>query len=302
MIRVEIPDYLRQIKVSDNQIPIYYTWDGNTIRSKKRPLPEKYIQEDFREKIKEDTKGIVLPQYLKKDFSIGIFKGDRLQGILDRVEKDKTESIRWIIRDEELPKTVRNKNRKYCLMKDSERILANPKVVNTPRILTIRGQDLYNNKVKEHLRGFVIQSIKQSFVPYVKDIEIIKDYPVRVRCYLFDTFDNVLDKNKGRWDVGNRILPYSKAFLDLLATGSDGQTKYFEPKLIDDERLYVTEDPQGGVFCPIPEGHQSKLVFVIAKDDETFSENIKEIEQERLNLLKNHPKYGFIEITNSIQS
>ena len=288
MVIVEIPQYIRKVKFSEKQREQYYEWNGKTIKAKGKEVPKSFLSEEGKKNVVL-REGNVLCSDLKLDYALGTFINNKLQFIYtpdDKIYKPESKAL-------EQCNTI-------CLIdiNTQQKIVANPTKAGTPKYEIIRGQDFYNSAIREHSRGTIMQAIKNSFVSYVKDIDIINDYPIRIKCYLYDTvmnaFDPTKDKTKagGRWDVGNRCYPYSKAFLDLLATGSNGEQKLFEPKIKDDDRLHVTEDPQGGIFCPIDDTNNRKLVFVIAKDDEFFQSKISVYENERLELIKKCKHYG----------
>ncbi len=303
IIRIEIPNYIRQVRISEEQQPVYYEFKKNIIKAKNKLLPDKFIDRTKQKLIESQA---TQPQDLKSDYKIGIFRGDKLQGILTDTTLfgEYSETITWYIRDSELPKGSLKKPQKYLLMtNEGEKIIANPKKVGNPNIITIRGQDIYSGNVRDFLRGKIMQEIKESFLPYVKDLDIIDAslYPLRFKCYLFDCVNNVVGGKvtEQRWDVGNRIYPYSKAFLDLLSTGKSGVKDgegnpiiYFSPKIKDDDRLHVTEDPQGGIFCPVDDVSESKLVFIIGKDDKYFNGQLRSIEKERRLLIEKSKHYG----------
>ncbi len=255
-IRIEIPQYIRTVQTSKKQNPSYYEWNGNTIKGKKKHLLLEFIKPEYRKVIN------ILPEHLKSDFCIGVFNDNK-----------------WIRDHTSLSELMFHRYSagfKFIVISkiSKEKVIANINQVGKPAFKLISGQDIFSGKLREHLRGFIFQSIKQSFAPYVKDIPVIDFYPVRIRMYIHDTVKNFNDKTLKnetgtRWDLGNRAYPYGKAMLDLLVTGTDGTNKLMESKLIDDDRFHVTEDPQGGIFCPLEDNDDSKrkLVFIIEKDN-----------------------------------
>lgn len=185
----------------------------------------------------------------------------------------------------------------YVVDSKSKKVPFNAKYANKENQYTINGQDFYSGTVPENIRAQVIDQIKRSFVPFMQNLSPFEadSYPLRVRMYIFDTVKSMYDRSKSEdgtpWDVGNRAYPYGKAFLDMLVTGYKVSHIDIPPIIIDDNRLYVTEDPQGGIFCPIENSNHRKLIFIIAKDDEHFNDAIKDVETQRLQLLKNSKFY-----------
>ncbi len=264
-IKIVIPQYIREVQTSKRQQPSFYTWNGSTIKGKKKKLLNQFIRKECL------NASNVLPEHLKDEYCIGVFKKDKLIWTL-------TQLSQILLNNED---EIGNK---YIVInkETKEKIVANESQVGKPKFQAIKGQDIFSGNLREHLKGTIFQAIKQSFLPYVKDMPKITEYPVRIRMYIYDTVksynDNTQKNELGRrWDVGNRAYPYGKAFLDLLVTGTDGTNKIMESKLIDDDRLHVTEDPQGGIFCPLRNNDSSrrKLVFIIEKDTRKIIKNNK---------------------------
>ncbi len=150
-----------------------------------------------------------------------------------------------------------------------ERVIVNTIKVGTPRIMRINAQDFYAGFASPHMRGKIINDIKLNMLEHVRNLPVIGNYPVRIELEIQDTVKNYTDRsNEGdgtRWDLDNRAYPYFKSFLDLLVTGTIDSVKYFEPKLVDDDRLHVTGSG-GAYFTPIEDFAQRKLRFHIYKD------------------------------------
>lgn len=289
ILRVEIPNYIRKVRLSESQNAKYWEWDGKTIRCGSKKLLKKYIKEDALNEIIMNN-GNILPSQLKEQYFIGKFNSKRK--LIDHAK------FCFNING------IGDKGCSFILIEKIddgfEKVIANDKKVGTPREMVINGQAIYNGAMSNHVRGKIMQEIKKSFASHIEALPYIDEYPVRIKCYLFDTVKNAFDNSKDlesqgqRWDIGNRIYPYSKAFLDLLTTGTDGTNILFPPKLLDDDRLRVTEDPQGGIFVPIEQGETPKLVFMIVSDDDNYLESIRPIEEERLTRLKNNKHYANI--------
>lgn len=289
ILRVEIPNYIRKVRLSESQNAKYWEWDGKTIKCGSKKLPKKFIDQRYNDLIIKNN-GNIKPEWLNSQYSIVRVKGNK-------------SAIGCVISTDDL-----SKDHKHILVDENRtRIIANDKKVGTPREMVINGQAIYNGLMSAHVRGKIMQEIKKSFAPHIEALPIIIDYPVRIKCYLFDTVKNSFDNGKDlesqgqRWDIGNRIYPYSKAFLDLLTTGTDGTNQLFLPKLVDDDRLRVTEDPQGGIFVPIEQGEIPKLVFMIVPDDENYLEALRPIEEERLAKLKSNKHYAKASTGSDIQ-
>lgn len=250
-ILIEIPKYIREIEVSKKRREIYWSWTPNGIVAKNKKLSDKYVK-DTRAVI--DNYGKVLPEHLKDDYALVNVKGSIVQGYSLNPEFHLSEGYKVLLADK----------------KTYQPIVANPNVAGKPNILQIKGQDMYNGKVREHAKGTIMKAIQNSFRPYVKLIPPITFYPLKITMELYDTVKNIYDRSKdplgGRWDVDNRAYPYLKAFPDVL---------YQEGIIKDDDRLHIT-CPPATEFCPIDNTEDRKLVFIIEQDTRPIIMNKQE--------------------------
>lgn len=290
LIRVEILQHIRKVQLSAKQRPVYFEWDGYSLRGKKTKIPRKF----FRDKTFYPTNlDPIRIEDLKPHFRIGVFLSTKLINTItensmlpDAKVLDKTDlKYRLVIQDD-----VDN-----LFPIDFNLVLCNPKIVNTPRMYLIKGQDFYNSKIREFQRGVVMDEIKKCYRPYLENLPVIIDYPVRIECEVHDTIKNFYDNtnsNEGLgspWDIDNYAYPYMKAFPDLLQ-----ELK----KIKNDDRLHITQPPSP-LFVPIEDHSNRKLVFIISKDEreiiannETYKAyhgNKNTYETEDLDLVKDDP-------------
>ena len=236
------------MKVSEKQRANYYEWNGIFIKGKKKTLPISFYKNKYN--IPNHTK----IEDLKNGFVIGCLKNSK---------------VVTTYRDSEfLPNTdelfTMYKGAKFYLCKTVgntfEPVISNPKKVGKPRFYLIRGQDIYSGNLREHFKGMVMDAIKQSYFPYVRDMPIIDEYPIKIECELHDTIKNHYDRTKQlgqAWDVDNYTYPYMKAFPDLLVSLK---------KLKNDDRLHFPNNIPVR-FVPIENHNERKFVFIISKDD-----------------------------------
>jgi len=267
MIKIIIPNYIRQVKLSEKQRAIYYKYDKDTHTvSCSKKILLKYLKSSTLNLI--DNRKRINFEYFNTGLSI------------DKVGKHD------VVFD-----------------MDDKPIIANTTKVGKPRYEIISGQSIYSSNTQQFQRLKVMEAIKYSFLPYIKDIAAFDAelYPIRVKLYIYDTVKNMFDKTKDpdkpgiRWDLNNRAYPYSKAILDILTTGMIGSNCVIpNPPLIDDDRLHVTEDG-GAIFCPIDNTEDRKLVFILFKD--TYKSLIaatESIEKEREILIRNNKHYRYL--------
>lgn len=205
MQKVEIPDYIRKIKVSNARVKKYYE------QGKKGPASKKYQ------------------------------------------DKTKYDYVPYVVAT----------GRKYLTeLATGERVVANPKAAGTPNVVTINGQALYNGAVSKHLRARILGEIKESYMPYVNQMDIVEEYPIIIEMEIHDT----IFESTSLWDVDNRSWPYIKAFQDCL-TGNKNKLGVKQCKQIipDDNILYVTSPPSPK-FIPVDREEDRKIVFIIKKE------------------------------------
>lgn len=208
-IIVEIPEYIRQVKLSEARMKTYYEL------GKKHPKAKKYL----------DNK-----KYDWKDF----------------------------------------KGRKFLVdLESGERVVRNPIAAGTPRIITINGQKIYNGEIKEQLRAKILREIKDSFKPYIEELDPIDDIESFPLCIRMEIHDTIRESGGNQfWDVDNRSFPYIKAFQDCL-TGNKDKTGKCRNKVIipDDMNIFITQPP-APKFIPVDDEKDRKLVFIIEKEDD----------------------------------
>lgn len=245
--RVEIPQYIRKVKMSNSQRKVYFEWDGTTIKAKGIKIPRKFFKD-------------------KNNYPTNIEIEDLHSNFCITIINDKGKIVDYIKENKRLPRNLINNKYKYRLYsKESDEytpVIANIKKVGTPRMYLINGQDIYNGFLQEHAKGFVMDKIKECYLPHISSLPIITDYPVLISCEVHDTISNYYGANKldsvgQRWDVDNLVYPYLKAFPDLLVK---------EGKMKDDDRLHMPGSI-GAIFIPIDEHENRKLVFIISKVD-----------------------------------
>lgn len=247
-IRIEIPQYIRRVKTADSRRAVYFEWTGSTIRAQKRGLkiPRKFFKnKDF------NTESNVKIEDLTDNFFIGV--------------REKGRIVRYTKETSDLP--VKYESGKQYLLCEMEEIVnsklipivANLRTVGTPNMYLINGQDIFNGSIGEYRLALVMRSIKDCFRPHMTGIDVIKEYPIQISCEIHDTIRNIYgpsnDEAGFRWDIDNFILPYNKAFPDLLT----------ELGIIrDDDRLHLPHNIHTD-FVPIEEHAYRKLVYIIRK-------------------------------------
>lgn len=269
-IIVTIPQYIKEVKISNSQRARYWTWNGTDIKAKNKRLLKRYIDERYNTDIILND-GKVHFRQLKEPYAIGIIINNKIKGILgtDIVSMEQAKKAKL-----------------YLIRKDTgEIILDNADKVGQPKFIKIKGQDIYSGNMPEFTRATVMAAIKEQFKPFVEPIPVITRYPIKITMELYTTIKNINDRSNTtkegqRWDVDNHAFPYTKAFPDVLTELG---------KIIDDDRLHVTT-PTHAVFCPCKREEDRKLVFIIERDERFTLINNKLVSNtnpENFNIIEN---------------
>lgn len=135
-------------------------------------------------------------------------------------------------------------------------VIANPRVVGTPRLKKVNGQDFYKGTDSPHIRSKVVNEIKSFLKTFVKGIEPITTYPVQIKLEMHDVI------GVGNWDLDNLWI-YNKCMQDVLVdTGV----------LAEDNVMYVTA-AAAPEFYPVDNEDDRKLVFKIYQDERDVIKN-----------------------------
>lgn len=138
-------------------------------------------------------------------------------------------------------------------------IIANPRVVGTPRLKKINGQDFYKGTDSPHIRSKVVSEIKSFLKPFVLKAAKVEEFPVQIKLELHDVI------GVGNWDLDNLWI-YNKCMQDVLVDVGI---------LPEDNVMYVTA-AAAPEFYPIEDEEDRKLVFKIYKDErDLIKENLK---------------------------
>lgn len=166
-------------------------------------------------------------------------------------------------------------NKIYLIdLETMQRVVANPKAAGTPRNITINGQKIYNGEVGKHIRNKILSEIKDSFKPYINQLQTITKFPISITVEIHDTIRDSISHNL--WDIDNRSYPYIKAFQDCL-TGNRGRNKKIIP---DDNVLYITQPP-APKFIPVKYSSERKLVFIITEEtDKRIIKNVEYLQEQ----------------------
>ena len=274
---IKIPNYIRRVKLSDKR-RTYYTQlykDGlmnrKSITSKGKRIASKYLNPFELDEV--NRKGYADPCDLKSGYTILAMSGTKTylftkvpmlyETAIDKCYEKFTEKQMKVLK-------------LYVYDIDAKsRLVTNKMTAGTPKYEIISGQKIYSSDYPGVVRAKIMTEIKLSFLPYVKDIDVIDFYPIKARLIVHDTIKNVFDKSNNDWDIGSRGQPYLKGMLDLLVTSTVAREHemnfQFLPKLIEDHRLIVTGEYID--FNPIHPDEEPYLEFSFEEDNNWYRNN-----------------------------
>jgi hypothetical protein len=108
---------------------------------------------------------------------------------------------------------------------DNKKIIKNSKSAGTPRYWAVNFQAIWNQQIKHQARASVTNKLKDIFRPYLKDLDIITEYPIKMELFLHDVEMPI--------DVDNKGVVYTKVITDLLVNTNKGE---------DDNRSIIPDD------------------------------------------------------------
>ena len=264
---VEIPQYIRSIKIANSRNAVYYECDtsGKILLKKGKKVKQQYLTTTAIDTVRKGYDSYALT-WFQETYTIGIYKKSLL--------------IDWVLRGcggnqcNTGVGLIFYKNKpdyKFIIINNQTRkpVIVNEKTVGTPRHKIISGQDIYNGTIRPEMRASIMQAIKEDYISKMPVLPIIEKYllPCLIQLTIYDVIGD------GTWDIDNRSFLYSKAFNDLMSKGTTGKKngnklpiKYFTPILPDDNVKFVTQ-AGGARFIEVEKEEERKLVFSFYKDN-----------------------------------
>jgi hypothetical protein len=235
--RIEIPNYRRNFKASDAANAKYYEKSGG-----------KKLPKDLCDKHALSVQGLRVPDSSK---------------------------FEW----REFPVIRQGVKKKVDFLVDiatGQRVVANESIAGKPRITNINGQGIYNGVIARNTRNKMMGAIKDQFRQFVMTHPQIKSFPIIIELEVWDVIVDTDFSNGQDWDLGNRVLPYNKAFEDVLKKGT---TKHPGCNIIPDDSVWFVTGTAGGLFCPVETTEERKLVYNIYLDRRDIIVNNKQYQQ-----------------------
>ncbi len=99
--------------------------------------------------------------------------------------------------------------------KTGDIIASNPIVAGTERWWRINGQDIYNQKIKHSARHGIMSKLHEMFIPHLKNISKIENFPIRLELNFFILDNNKIKTREKNIDNDNKWL-YNKVIQDTL--------------------------------------------------------------------------------------
>lgn len=136
-----------------------------------------------------------------------------------------------------IPKKYQNENygwvNEFLVDKRTgEKVIRNSKSVGTPRYWSVNFQAIWNGQIKHQNRASITSKLKDVFRPYIEELDIITQYPIKIEIFLHDVEMPI--------DVDNKGVVYTKIITDLLVNTNKGMddNKSIIP---DDSSAYVND-------------------------------------------------------------
>lgn len=142
-----------------------------------------------------------------------------------------------------------NENGVLFNKKTNQPQLANPRSVGKPRNWVVNFQDIWNQNITKQSRNNKVIILKEIFKPYIKEIEVIKTFPIKIVINIFDTIMPV--------DISNKGVIYTKIIEDLLQ----------EMGKIPDDKVQFVKCSGCCKFVEVKDVKERKMMINIYKTD-----------------------------------
>lgn len=138
-----------------------------------------------------------------------------------------------------------------------EKIIKNSKSAGTPRFWSVNFQAIWNQQLKYQGRANITRILKDIFRSYIKILDPIETYPLRIEMFLLDQEMPV--------DVDNKGVIYTKIITDLLVNTNKGEVDN-KKIIIDDSSEYIN-DIGRCKWIKINETEEPKMIIRIWKSN-----------------------------------
>lgn len=128
----------------------------------------------------------------------------------------------------------------------NEKVISNPRKVGQVRTWVINFQKIYDGTIRMHIRNNYLNNLKELISPWLEDIPIITEFPLKIEFFIFS--------EEMRVDVSNKGVIYIKVFEDILQVLG---------KIPNDSSEYI-RDTGRCVWIPTPK-HKERMEFHISK-------------------------------------
>jgi hypothetical protein len=133
-----------------------------------------------------------------------------------------------------------------------KRVVKNSKSVGTPKFWSVNFQAIWNQQIKYQGRALIMNKLKDIFNPYIKDLEPITEFPIRIELFLLDQEMPV--------DVDNKGVVYTKCITDLLTNNN----------IIPDDSSDYVNDTGRCKWVKINESETTKMIIKIWKSNNSL--------------------------------
>jgi hypothetical protein len=135
---------------------------------------------------------------------------------------------------------------------DDTPVLANPKSAGQPRFWVVNFQEIWNGAVSRQNRAMKADKLKRLLEPYLDELPPIqvKDYPVKIEVFLFNTEFPV--------DASNKGVIYHKIIEDILVKAG---------VLVDDSENFINDAGRTKLIRVSDEKDKKMIVRIVQSDN-----------------------------------
>jgi len=144
---------------------------------------------------------------------------------------------------------VYNKAKVLVDVVTGERVIANPRLAGTPKMWNVNFQAIWNQAIRFQQRAVITNKLKEIFIPFIKDLKPIKEFPIKFEIFICD-IDMVVD-------ISNKGVIYTKILEDLL-------TEY---KIIPDDKAEFINDTGRCKWIKVNTEDEVHMVIRISKSN-----------------------------------
>jgi len=192
-----------------------------------------------------------------------------IPNFITHVELSKKRRAKYYKKGNKLPKKYSNKD--YIFNKEGVLVhkalgvpvIANPRVVGTPRLKKINGQDIYRGNNNPYIRSKMVSTMKEFFSTAIKKQKIspvdLKHYPLEMELEMHIPLTEDFDIDNAGWI-------FVKVIQDVLVSTG----------VISNDVAVLLPKSGGVQFVPLEADGERKIVILIGENHTPFRAKLKQ--------------------------